>query len=170
MYRTVRGTTKFDVKVQEKFSMIYLECHDLILRGDEKKVKRGYIPSIKDKWHLEDEQRPQLALCGQNLHGLAVSVSAGLAMFASPCRDCREIVENYLTEAEQHMTRRRRFMSLLRNDVDFRNRVKSVVSNALFQKNYLPEEGKLVEQESKKAVRRTRAKDNEYDHPKRKRG
>lgn len=121
MRRTVKGKTSFSESFLEKFSMIYMEVQDL----------DGDVPPKRTLWHLEDEQRKVIALCGRTLHGVCKSVSPALAMLGTPCPACIKIVRKWLT-AKQETTRKYRMGALVKSDVNFRNQVMNNVSPELF--------------------------------------
>lgn len=123
--------------IAEKFCLIYMEIKKTWAEAEARNTDaRAWVPDKKVRWHLEDEQRPQLALCGFTLEGNVISVSPALAMYGTPCPDCKKIVDVWLTGPKTATTRRARFMDLLRGDIPFRDKVHKVVNNDLFQVNY----------------------------------
>lgn len=125
MIRKVSGTTKYIHEITEKFSMIYMEVHD-----PREKITRNTL------WHLEDEQRVVVALCGLVLKGVCKSVSSALAMLGKPCPDCLVIVREYINgeagELNKESVRINRVKSLQVNDLRFRTNVKRIVDETEF--------------------------------------
>ncbi len=124
MRRTVKGNTSYSESFLEKFSMIYMEVQEL-----------DGAPTKKTLWHLEDEQRKLVALCGRTLHSVCKSVSPALAMLGTPCPACIKIVRSWLSGKREN-TRNYRMKSLVMADVDFRNNVQKTVSPEMFIVNF----------------------------------
>lgn len=126
MHRKVSGSTKFTTTVAEKFSLIYMEMPD-----------DGATPNRESIWHLEDEERIVLALCGLTLKGTCKSVSPALAMLGRPCTECLIIVREYITRTKN--VAKARVSKLLLKDIQFRKQVRNIVDadrfNVLFDED-----------------------------------
>lgn len=132
MRRKIKGNVSYERWIDEKFSLIYME-----IQFQEEHASGGkglLIPRRSMRWHLEDEQRPQLALCGFPLHGVCKSVSPGLAMLGTPCTDCSNIIRDWISNAgKDHEYSRLR--ALVMTDYPFRQKVKEACGEHLFTIN-----------------------------------
>ncbi len=129
MRRRISGDVRFEKWIDEKFSLIYME-----IQSDKERVAGDtglIVPKRSTRWHLEDEQRPQQALCGFPLHGVCKSVSPGLAMLGTPCKDCANIVKDWISNAgKSHELVR--VQSMVVTDFPFRRKVREGVDGLYF--------------------------------------
>lgn len=148
----IRITRNVPVEIwnSEKFSYIYMEVQIAPSAG-------GFKELAKVKWHLEDENRPTAALCGQPLEGVCRAVSPALAMLGKPCDDCKAIVKAYLSVPKRYDILLQRCMNLIGTDIPFRGGVSKVVDPVLMSKNLM---NRFVEPDAPelKKPKRTRAK------------
>lgn len=145
MRRRVTGTVDFEKFVSEKFSMIYMEIQNA---GDTGLI----VPKRSTLWHLEDEERPSQALCGLPLHGVCKSVSPGLAMLGTPCRDCTNIIKDWISNAgkSQELIR---VQAMVSTDFPFRSNVRRAVDGLYFLVNS-PGDSKEQEEPKKRKKKR----------------
>jgi len=126
---------KLEKVVAEKFSMIYMEVQT---DGNLVSVKNITNKRVKVFWHIEDEHRPTLALCGRTLHENCKSVSPALAMFGTPCPACQDIVAEYINGPVEENTKTARLRSMVQTDMNFREHVSKVVDPHKFNINLDP--------------------------------
>jgi cytidine deaminase len=96
--------------------------------------KGGMKAFSKVIWHIEDDTRVSVALCGRTLHEVCKSVSPALAMLGKPCPACKDIVKEYL-KAKTQTTLAERMSGLIMNDLPFRGNVHRIVPPAYFNVN-----------------------------------
>lgn len=130
MRRIIKQKITVEVPILEKFSMIYMEVQTLA-------PDAGLREISKCIWHLEDENRPTVALCGAALHDISRSVSPALAMLGKPCPGCIKIVKAWLS-AKLPQTRDQRMKALIQGDLIFRQSVSRTVPPELFVSNLKP--------------------------------
>lgn len=133
MKSTIRRSVPVEITYEEKFSMIYMEVQIAPDTG-------GFKELSKVIWHLEDENRPTVALCGRELHNVAKSASPALAMLGKPCPQCKVIVKEYL-KTKKTKTLMSRIISLILNDTPFRKNVSRCVKPELFVANMEQQKG-----------------------------
>jgi len=126
---------KLEKVISEKFSMVYMEVQT---EGNLISVKNITNKRVKVFWHIEDEHRPTVALCGRTLHGNCKSVSPALAMFGTPCPACQDIVAEYINGPAEETTKTARLRSMVQTDMNFREHVTKVVDPHKFNVNLDP--------------------------------
>jgi hypothetical protein len=150
MWRKVKPSLE-ERRVPEKFAMVYIE-----LGSEEERYRK---PTRATLWHVEDELRPTQTLCGLELHGHCVSASPALAMMATPCGDCLNIVKLWVDyfpglPAEQRKAYiRSKVGTMLRSDLNFRSRIhdflESIYKESLLHVREENEDGKEVRRQRK---------------------